>query len=58
MANILVNNQSKCWNKKRLANHDNNCRSCYYSQVKNNQWIGSAKCWNACCLEYGGQYKG
>lgn len=54
MANIILDNPSACWNKKRLEKYKN-CRDCYYSQVKNGQWKGVQKCWNAGCLVYGGQ---
>jgi hypothetical protein len=32
---------------------DRTCRECYYSQVDENKWTGSRKCWEAQCLVAG-----
>ena len=29
---------------------DRTCVDCYWSFVKDNQWVGSQKCWEAQCL--------
>ena len=52
MAYIIKSNPDGCWKKDKPAS----CYDCYCSKVKNNQWTGSQKCFNAGCIVYGGMY--
>jgi len=47
---MIANNPKGCVNETLRSGRS--CLECYYSQVENNMWTGSQRCWNAQCLVY------
>lgn len=48
MANVIKSNPEGCWKNEQDKPVD--CAACYWSNVVDNKWVGSGKCWNAECL--------
>lgn len=44
----LKDNPQGCVDERRRDGRT--CRECYWSQVRNGQWAGGERCWNAQCL--------
>ena len=47
----VKDNPQGCINPDKRGNRT--CVECYYSQVKDGQWTGGERCWNAQCLVAG-----
>ena len=44
----LKDNPESCVNPDKRGNRT--CVECYYAQVKDGQWCGTRRCWEAQCL--------